>query len=159
MVHTYRDPTVSGSAWTRRGSLAGGGLIVLLIALLLLGLKRSELTASEQWWLLGGVALMCGVGGLGGWWYEQRMCRAIRLDDVAGTCEFELIRRVLLLRVEQIRAVTYEDDADSQFDYRIRYDAGTILIENGMVGFHDFLERLEALHPTVYLSRSKRLHG
>ena len=160
MIHTYRDPSVDGAP-SRGRALAEAGAFVLLVGLLLLGLARTEFTSSERAQLLFLVALTAGIAAVLSWRYRQRVCREIRLDDDAETCDFETMRGMIALHVQQITAVQYDDDGDSRCEYCICYEGGSIPVERGMAAFDDFLTRLTALNSSVDLSSlpGKVWHG
>ena len=151
MVHTYRDPNVRGREPTRSRALFEASAFVLLVALLILGLGKTDFAWGERAQILVAVALTGGVAALLGWRYSQRVCSEIRLDDDAETCEFETRRGMIALHVRQITAVQYSNDGDSRCEYRVRYQGGTIPVEDGMSAFTDFLARLSALNPAIDL--------
>lgn len=79
------------------------------------------------------------------------ICHEIRLDDDGG-CEFTMRRRTLRLDAADINAVRYSRETDeSPESYEIRYDGGKLYVDNTMIDFLDFVQRLSTLNPAVDL--------
>jgi hypothetical protein len=70
---------------------------------------------------------------------RDRDCREIRLSD-DGTCELETSRRVIRLHVNQISAVEYyKDDESDRERYTIKYNDGSVVASKSIADFEGFL--------------------
>jgi hypothetical protein len=101
-----------------------------------------------------GVGVVGVIGGIAWAVYHARqgVCREIRLSD-EGTCELETGRRVILLHVNQINAVEYDEDPETGHEsYKITYRGGRVGLHDGIADLNDFCARLNALNPAVDLS-------
>src|SRR4051812_4499710 len=148
MVHTY------GESRARERSPAARLIASLRPMILLAPLGWGAMTVvghGASWGNLAFVAAFCiwilCVSALGHW--RDRDCRQIRLSD-DGACELETSRRVIRLHVNQINAVEYyKDDESEREHYTIKYRDGSVVVPDAIAHFDDFLERLKTLNPGV----------
>lgn len=147
MIHTYRDPKILGRRFFGPSALA-----FVVAGVILLGpfdFPWSSAGATPFVVFLG-LVLIFGVAGYRRERYGD--CGEIRLAN-DGTCEFETKGRVTHIHVNEIKAVKYWRDSESEREhYTISYQGGKLAVSDRMTDFLDFLTRLKTLNPAVDLS-------
>jgi hypothetical protein len=144
MVHTYGERRVREQSAAAR-LVATLGPVILLAAL---GWAAMTLVGRGAGW--GNLAFVAAFG----FWIvcvsafgHRRGCREIRLSD-DGTCELMTGRRVIRLHVNQISAVEYYKDDESDYEqYTVKYNGGSVVASESIDDFEDFLNRLKTLNP------------